>query len=273
MNKSKYLSLALCAALFITSCTDHKKQSSDRLLMNDSALKAAGVTFDTLSLNIHRNLIEGRERPSYDIQIVMPFAQGESQLAQTINQSISQEFLQSESLPPRRAMQHYADSLAQVFTQELTEFYDPDEDMPSNEYTWFVSGNISKNPRPGCIAYSFYVETYLGGAHGSHDIYYLNIDSKTGKRLSKADVFKADKEEELLQAITQRLAHDNGCKNRDELMEKTGITMLGDIYVGQNFTLESEGITFVYNTYEIASYADGTISVFLPYDELKPFLK
>lgn len=272
MNKSKYISLALCAALLMTSCIDRKKQSTDGLLNNDSTLQAEGITFDTLSLNVHKNLVEGHERPSYDIHIVMPFAQGESQLAQAINQSICQEFLQSKSVP-RQAIQHYADSLAQQFSEELMEYYDPDEEVPSSEYTWFASGNIAKNPRPGCIAYSFYVETYLGGAHGSHDIFYLNIDSQTGKQLTKADVFQADKEEELLQAITLRLAQDNGCKDREELLEKTGITMLGDIYVDKNFTLESEGITFVYNTYEIASYADGTISVFLPYEELKPFIK
>ena len=273
MRKSKYLSLILAATLCMTACTDRKKPTSHGLLDNDSTLMAEGISFDTLSLTIHNNLIEGRETPSYDIQVVMPFAQGESQLAQTINKTINEEFLKSEALLPRQAMQNYADSLQRMFKEEMAEYYDPDEEIPFSEYTWFVSGDISKNSRPGCIAYSFYVETYLGGPHGSHDIYYLNIDSKTGRRLSKADVFKPEMEEELLKAITQRLAQDNGCRNREELLEKTGITMLGDIYVEQNFTLEAEGITFVYNTYEIASYAEGTISVFLPNEELKDFIK
>ncbi len=272
MNRSKYISLVLAAALCMTACTDRKKQPAQGLIINDSTLQAEGITFDTLSLNIKKNLIEGHDVPSYDIQLVMPFAKGESQLAQAINQTICREYLAGESVEPRQAMQLYADSLVKVFTQELTEYYDPDEEMPNSQYTWYVSGNLSKNPRPGCIAYSIYVETYLGGAHGSHDIYYLNIDSKTGKRLSKADVFKADKEEQLLQAITMRLAHDYNCKDRNELVEKTSITMLGDIYVEQNFTLEAEGVTFVYNTYEIASYAEGTISVFMPYEDLKDFM-
>ena len=272
MNKKKYISLMLAAALCMTACTDRKKQSAQGLIANDSTLQAEGITFDTLSLNIQKNLVDGQDLPSYNIQLVMPFAKGESPLALAINQTICQKYLHGESVEPRQAMQYYADSLANELAQELTEYYEPDEEMPVSQYTWYASGDISKHPRPGCIAYSFYVETYLGGPHGSHDIYYLNIDSKTGKRLSKADVFKADKEEELLQAITMRLAHDNNCKDHDELVEKTGITMLGDIFVEQNFTLEAEGVTFVYNTYEIASYAEGTISVFLPYEELKDYM-
>ena len=39
-----------------------------------------------------------------------------------------------------------------------------------------------------------------------------------------------------------------------------------------NFYLSSTGLTFVYNPYEIASYADGQIALFLPYKKLMPFL-
>jgi hypothetical protein len=39
-----------------------------------------------------------------------------------------------------------------------------------------------------------------------------------------------------------------------------------------NVYLSNTGLTFVYNPYEIASYADGQISLFLPYKKLMPFL-
>jgi hypothetical protein len=40
----------------------------------------------------------------------------------------------------------------------------------------------------------------------------------------------------------------------------------GNVYVG------SKGLSFVYNPYEIASYADGQITLFLPYNKLFPLL-
>ena len=71
MNRSKYISLVLAAALCMTACTDRKKQPAQGLIINDSTLQAEGITFDTLSLNIKKNLIEGHDAPSYDIQMVM----------------------------------------------------------------------------------------------------------------------------------------------------------------------------------------------------------
>ncbi len=271
-KKNKYISLVLTAALCITACTNRKKQVSDSLQTNDITLQTQGIHFDTISFHTQEDLIAGLDTPYFDIRIVMPFAQGECQLARTINRTICQEFLQGDNKSPRQAIQFYADSLAKEYREDLAEYFEPGEKLPFTEYTWYVSGDVSRNPRPGCIAYSLYVETYLGGPHGSHDIYYLNIDSQTGHRISKADVFRADKENDLLKAIIQHLVKDNGCRDHEELMEKTGITSLGEVFVEKNFLLEAEGITFLYNTYEIASYAEGTISVFLSYEELKDFL-
>ena len=62
---------------------------------------------------------------------------------------------------------------------------------------------------------------------------------------------------------------DRGVTTKKQLHEISSITVVGDIYVENNFLLEEMGITFVYNAYEIASYADGTIFVFLPYEDMK----
>ena len=36
---------------------------------------------------------------------------------------------------------------------------------------------------------------------------------------------------------------------------------------------ENEELMLIYNTYEIASYADGTVEVGIPLDEVMPFLE
>lgn len=40
-----------------------------------------------------------------------------------------------------------------------------------------------------------------------------------------------------------------------------------------NICITPTGINFVYNPYEIASYADGIITLFLPYSQMKDLLK
>jgi len=265
----------LLAALFLgAACTPNKTKTSESGTDSCETVKPDTLTFDTLSLRVQKNLIEGKEFPNYTIELRMPFAKGESPLAQTINSAICQKFLHADTLAPKAALQYYTDSLAQQFTSDINEFFDPQEteNVESFQYSWLSSGEITPNHRPGIITYSLYQETYQGGAHGGHDVFCLNLDEKTGRRLTKSDIFWPETEPQLLEAILQKLVEDNGCLTSEELMEKTGITMLGEVYLGENFLLEKDGITFVYNTYEIAPYAAGTIFVFLPYDQLDNYL-
>lgn len=46
-----------------------------------------------------------------------------------------------------------------------------------------------------------------------------------------------------------------------------------DIRLNSNFHIDASGITFIYNQYDIASYAFGAVPITFSYDELKPFVK
>ena len=46
-----------------------------------------------------------------------------------------------------------------------------------------------------------------------------------------------------------------------------------EIRLNSNFHLGVDGITFIYDQYEIAAYVFGAISIKFSYHELKPFLK
>jgi hypothetical protein len=43
-------------------------------------------------------------------------------------------------------------------------------------------------------------------------------------------------------------------------------------YLPENIGFTKEGVKLLYNQYEVASYADGTIELTLPYNEVKKYL-
>ena len=68
----------------------------------------------------------------------------------------------------------------------------------------------------------------------------------------------------MLKAMEKQLCDDWEAEDMEELREQTGITMLGDLYLTNNFLLKNDSIEFLFNQYEIAPYAAGLISVTIP---------
>ena len=65
-----------------------------------------------------------------------------------------------------------------------------------------------------------------------------------------------------------RYSKANGITELDRLQSDTG-----ELFISKNAVLNDSCITFIYNPYEIASYATGRIEVDITYEELKHILK
>ena len=87
------------------------------------------------------------------------------------------------------------------------------------------------------------------------------------------DVLDATQEQAILDIMLAKLLKDNNCSTREELMEKTGILGLGELYLTENFQLRKDSITFCFGQYDIAPYASGITYISLSYDSLKQYLK
>ena len=61
--------------------------------------------------------------------------------------------------------------------------------------------------------------------------------------------------------MAEQLCEDWKAEDLADLQEKTGITMLGDLYLTNNFLLKKDSIEFLFNQYEIAPYSAGLIDV------------
>lgn len=113
-----------------------------------------------------------------------------------------------------------------------------------------------------------HVYEYTGGAHGNYYSDYINIDRAGKKLLQLSDVINVDTPQLLaLLEVQARLRF--GLNEKQSLQSR----MLADeLYVPDNFYIGSKGITFVYGLYEIASYADGIIELYIPYNKITGML-
>lgn len=97
---------------------------------------------------------------------------------------------------------------------------------------------------------------YSGGAHGNYTVNFKTYDIEAKKLTEYSDIFGFDYNEILISLLLKE------AKNRNLKIFKENFFVTNNVY----FT--DKGICFVYNPYEIASFADGVISLFLPYEKI-----
>lgn len=105
----------------------------------------------------------------------------------------------------------------------------------------------------------------FGGAHPNHAAYYYNYNLKTGDEIKIEDLFAADFKGKLNSIAEKLFYKENG---------KTGWEFENNKFaLNNNFAISAKGLLFTYNPYEIAAYAAGSPTVFIPFDKIKKILK
>ncbi|MGM9810160.1 MAG: RsiV family protein [Paludibacteraceae bacterium] len=129
-----------------------------------------------------------------------------------------------------------------------------------------------KTPTPSLWSYAIDVYEYNGGAHGNRYLLIQNYNLQTGDAVSEQELFIDDYYEPLKALLLEALIAQT-----DEAETKKDLRRLGysvaDVVPNENFYVTSEGITYVYNPYEIAPYAMGCIQISLPWDSVHHLLR
>ncbi|GAA4275145.1 DUF4163 domain-containing protein [Aquimarina gracilis] len=100
---------------------------------------------------------------------------------------------------------------------------------------------------------------FTGGAHGYGGISFINIETKTGKRIPNKDLFKRYSD-----FITYA---EKVFRSKFEILENESINSTGFFFEDEKFSLpENIGFTnteviLYYNPYEISSYAEGPVEI------------
>lgn len=110
------------------------------------------------------------------------------------------------------------------------------------------------------------ISDYTGGAHGMEVELWFNYDLQEKKLLALSDIVE-DKAALLIVAERYFKKHENladsASYGSSYFFEENNFAL------SENFGLTKEGLLFHYNPYEIKSYAEGSTTLLIPYNDVK----
>lgn len=114
----------------------------------------------------------------------------------------------------------------------------------------------------GFLSYSKWFETsYTESVHSCEGEEVVTFDLGEGRRIDLKYLFRSDFEEHVTPLLLEHLPI-----SQDDVLSPESLVPTG------NFYLDSKGVTWVYDPYEISFYSNGIIRVTVPWEELKPVL-
>jgi hypothetical protein len=163
-----------------------------------------------------------------------------------------------------------AQSMEGLMEQFIEEYKGVLKDFPDYSYDWSSEKTMDILYRDAnVLSLRFRDFSYTGGAHPLTVVSYNSFDLHIGERLQLSDLFTTGFEEKL-NAIAEAKFRAEKQIDSAENLNNAGFMFENDqFFLPDNFAIVEEGITFFYNSYEIAPYAMGATELILRYDELK----
>jgi hypothetical protein len=203
-------------------------------------------------------------RLSYPDIIETPFVDAEHALNAFILQAL---------LKPRSGEERMEDpeDLAGSFFAEYRKIK---QDMPDYGTGWFLERNIGVlHNTPRILSLDLNEAVYTGGAHPNSRRVYVSLDVPTGMTITLSDILMDDQ----VKALNEIAEHEFRKLKQvapDKGLDEAGFWFDdGKFELNDNFAITGEGLVFYFNSYEIASYADGPTRLVIPGEDLKPLLR
>ena len=279
INKVKFLVCAvlLLAGLGITGCTE--KQSVSSQLMETKVLEESALLIDDeaspkCELKFNYSYLAERDANDTIVKRI-------NRSAQLI--SFGREYAM---LQPEVALDSFKNTYIRNYRRDVTPYYKEElnrnenlEEIPAwYNYSYELTTTFADGYKD-VLLFTALNYVYQGGAHPNQWENWRNFDSKTGRMIKLADVFKADSQKEVLELIQNELVkylaertENQNLKSFKDLIDE-GIILEPRIFIPANFLLEADHITFLYNRYDIAPYAVGDIKIAIPYSAIKKYMQ
>ncbi|MDP8034245.1 RsiV family protein [Pasteurella atlantica] len=180
-----------------------------------------------------------------------------------------------DTLKINNPKQQLIDEFTQKYQSELTEAKDIFADTPQDKIsgTYFSAiyhSNIDYvGQRENIATFTLYDFNYIGGAHGIHNVTYLNFDLNSKKVLSLDDLFNKENQTKLKEMLWER--YEPQYRKADGNMGFFFATKQ-KLYLPENFYFSGVGLNLVYPVYEIGSYADGQKELILHWADIMPLI-
>ncbi|MDR3793976.1 DUF3298 domain-containing protein [Phocaeicola sp.] len=256
---------------------------------NHSAGKG-GVSVDSVPIDTTVYLDAANPgSPNCQIKLCFKYLKSDpyDSLTQVINQTLEEAFFSAHAgmASPQAFVSAIKESLVHDYLKDVEDSYQADvkngmkaDEIP-NWYNYeFEIRSQLEGGKDNIWNYSVTTFQYTGGAHPNTWARWVNVDARDGHGLTKEEVFQKGADEEICKRIfVQLLADVNRKLETDTLtclegLNEVGVLLDTDLYIPDNFLLGKKGVTFLYNTYDIAPYYMGRFELTVPYKEIDIYL-
>lgn len=279
-NTSLLLSVLLCifaSGILLQGCTKQKQKAQAEITSSE--------TDTTVYLKA-----DVKSSPSCKIHIKHMYlkpASIEDSLSMLINNKIQKELFgeKYDGIKPEELAARISHDYIHSYRTDLQKLYEADIYNGMNEQDipgWYnYEYDITTNMEAGKDSvWNYTVTTFqsTGGAHPNTYSKWINIDATTGDILTVKEVFRADADKEICNLILQALFKEVNTRMETDTirsiegLQSVGILLDTDLYIPENFLLGKNGISFLYNRYDIAPYASGDFNLTIPYNEIENYL-
>ena len=266
--------LTLFALPSCSSCSSHSSDSTEGAAGDSTGLASLTSLVSLDSIVVEDTYYEDQKKksgPSLYASITFRYLAGDSTLERLFSRIAFGD--QYASLSPRAAVDTYIRDMSSEYTiqdqysQEMSE-----EDLNELKSDLRLSTKVDYIDSLVISVRKDLAEYYAGAVHGNYGTGFYNIDHRTKTLLRESDYFVEDYAAQLTKILQRRLLIGYKVKTLEELEEKEGISA-ADITSNDNCSIGPKGLTYIYNPYEIAPYAIGQVTIFVPYEDLQPILR
>jgi hypothetical protein len=215
---------------------------------------------------------------SVDIQLLYPSKFSDKEVLAKVQQQIITYCFDSTyaKYNGKQAVDVFAKSTFDNYTDFINTAIKANKDNINNRLvfhneTWRMNTVILYNDKD-ILSYELDRYSETGGAHGSESTQYLVFDLNTGKKLTQHDIFEEGFEPKVADLLKKQIMADKGFESEEQMLNN-GYFFAENITPNGNFSVSEQGITFVFNPYEIAAYSLGQTEVTIPFQKLKSCLK
>lgn len=202
------------------------------------------------------------------ISVKIPIAKNVSIVADSINKkvfSVLKEIIYFGEKP------YTSSDYNGLLTSFIGSYEKLQKEFPKDTFGWEaeIEGNL-KYMSDSILNIEIKHYSYTGGAHGYEGLRSLIFNPDTGKIIPNDKLFKNTTEFMVLA--------EKKFRNKHKIPENTSINSTGFMFeddkfhLPQNIFYTDKGLLFYYNSYEVASYADGPKEVLLSYKEIGNYL-
>jgi hypothetical protein len=238
------------------------------------------IVYDSITVSKIYHLDNDSTNPSCSLKIkfIYPSQYADSAILNKIQKEFNYALLEDESyeiLSPENAVDKYiTDYIANYIEAAKVQFPDWVDSEDTDDYFSFykdLSSKILFN-KSDIISYQTSAMDYKGGANSSTIYKNVVFDLKTGYPVTEKDIFIPEYKTALSSMLTNKILVQNNVTKAEDLLE-SGYYGIEDIASNNNFFIDENGLTYIFNQGEYSAPSLGVIKVPFTYEELRPILK